>query len=176
MIIRDWIFQFLRMGLLALTQVLIISQFNLHNLVNPFIYPLFVLLMPVRMPQAAQLTMGFLMGFLVDVFMSTQGMHTMATLTMSYLRIIYLQRSLGFEQLNTIHQPDIANTGLRWFIFYSLILTFLHHFVLFFAEVFSFHEFFFTISKIIISTITSMLLMFCLHLLFFKIRNKDSKL
>lgn len=175
MIIKDWIIQIIRLILLVLTQAFIISQFNLHTLINPFVYPLFILLMPVRMHPAAQLTTGFVLGFCMDLFMSTQGMHILASVTMVYFRMLYLKRSLGFEQISTIYQPDMASTGLQWFILYSLLLTLTHHLVLFFAEAFTFHEFLFTLSKIFISSFTSVLLIFCLHLLFFKVRNKDSK-
>ncbi len=49
--------------------------------------------------------------------------------------------------------PRIYYFGLSWFASYAVVLTFLHHLVLFYVEVFHFQEFLSTFLRTILSTI-----------------------
>jgi hypothetical protein len=48
--------------------------------------------------------------------------------------------------------------GMSWFLTYAGGLVLLHHIILFFAESFKFSEFFFTLGKILFSSVITLLL------------------
>lgn len=172
--IRDIIIQFCRFMLLVLGQVFIVNNLKLHTYFNPFIYFLFVLLLPVSTPPAITLLCGFFQGFVMDMYMETGGMHAMATTLIAFIRIYYLRYTLSKEQMDKGIEPVIANTGSTWFFIYAAFMVFVHHIVLFFAESFGFSEFLTTLQSILLSGLVSLLLLVLLHMLFFRVSSKQA--
>jgi len=70
-----YIFRFI---ILVLLQIFIFSQIQFSNLINPYFYVLFVLLLPFDMPRSAMLLMAFFLGLTIDLFSNTLGMHAAA--------------------------------------------------------------------------------------------------
>jgi hypothetical protein len=127
-------------------------------------------MLPISIRPWLMLVVAFLVGQTMDLFMDSGGMHTMATVFMGYMRLFFVQATLSPEQLETIRQPDIASTSVRWFLFYAGLMIFFHHFLLFFAESFTFSEFWQTLQRIIISSFLGILLVMLCQFLFFKVR------
>jgi hypothetical protein len=99
---------------------------------------------------------GFLLGFTVDIFYDSMGLHALATVMMAYLRNYWLSAITpqgGYENNAT---ATIAANGLQWFLVYSLPLVFLHHLVLFFVEASGFTMFWYTMLKIVASLLFTM--------------------
>ena len=65
----------LRFVLLVLAQVLVINHIRLGGYVHPYIYLIFVMLLPINMPGWQLLFSGFGIGLVIDLFMGTPGMH-----------------------------------------------------------------------------------------------------
>ncbi|HBH47981.1 MAG TPA: rod shape-determining protein MreD, partial [Bacteroidales bacterium] len=80
----------IRFALVVLVQILIFNNIELGGYLNPYVYTLFILLLPFETPGWVVLISGFLLGFSVDIFSETLGMHTAATVFMAYLRPIAL--------------------------------------------------------------------------------------
>jgi len=145
----------IRFIILVLIQVLIFDNVMLNGFFNPYIYILFILLMPFETPRWLLLVSGFLMGLSIDLFSNTLGMHTAATVFIAFLRPWVLGILAPRDGYESDTQPRIHYYGLRWFAGYTLILTFLHHLTLFYIEVFQFHDFFSTFLRVILSTLLS---------------------
>src|SRR5687767_14536419 len=75
-----------RLILLALMQVLIFSNLNFSSFINPYVFPLFILLLPFETPRWLLMILGLLTGLLLDVFLGSVGMHAAAGLLTGYLR------------------------------------------------------------------------------------------
>jgi len=135
-----------------LAQVILVKNLVLFDTAFCFIYVAFLLLLPFEIGILVILLLGFITGFLVDVFYNSLGIHTAACVLMAYLRT-YLIRFLtprgGYEAGAKI---SLNSLGLRWFSSYCLVLIFIHHFTMFFLELGGFELFFFTLFKIITST------------------------
>lgn len=172
--IRIVLVQFSRAALLVLGQVFIINNLRLHTFFNPFVYFLFVLLMPASTPPVVAMLCGFFQGMAMDLLMENGGMHTLATTFIAYLRFFYLRYTLSKEQLDKGIEPIIANTGSSWFIIYAAIMVFAHHVVLFVAEAFGFSSLLFTLQSIFFSGLISLLLLLLLHMLFFRVNSKQT--
>lgn len=160
----------LRFAALVFVQVMILNNVHLHGLFNPYIYPLFILLLPFEMPTLLVLVVGFLCGLVIDFYSSSLGLHAAATTLMAFLRpqmISLLKPAAGYQPED---RPTISSMGFLWFLVYASVLVFIHHCAFFMMETFSFHQFLFVISKMAVSTVVSLVMIIALQYLFYKRR------
>lgn len=158
-----------RFFVVVLLQVLVLDNINLGGYMNPLFYIIFILLMPFETPKWMILAGGFLLGLSVDLFSNTLGMHTAATVFIAFTR----PWVLGIIAPRDGYEPDtfprIYYYGFRWFTIYTFILAFLHHTVLFYLEVFNFHDFLSTFLRIVISTfLTALIIVLSQYFIFRK--------
>lgn len=127
---------------LVLFQVLILQRVVLGedwlNFPAVFIYPLFILLLPLRTPHAFLVLLGFLTGLTVDIFYGTPGLHAAASTFCAYIRPSVLRMLEPRGGYNVNHSPTKYQYGFGWFMQYSSILLFLHLFFYFSADAFTF--------------------------------------
>jgi rod shape-determining protein MreD len=168
-IIRN-IFRFI---LLVLIQVLIIKNLELGRFINPFIYVLFIIMLPFETPKWLLLLSAFTLGITIDMFYDTAGMHAAACVAMAYVRPGILKLFSPRDGYETGTQPTIQYLGIPWFLSYSGILIVLHHLILFYIEIFRFSEFFPTLLRVLVSSLFSMLLIVFSQYLFN--RKKDQE-
>jgi rod shape-determining protein MreD len=157
----------LRFILLVFLQVLVFDNFHFNGYINPYIYVLFVLLLPFETPPWLLLISAFLIGFSIDLFSETMGMHTAASVFMAFCRPAILRMVSSSKDYEVGINPGIKDLGINWFLNYTLFLVFLHHLAYFYLEVFSFHEFFYTFSRVIISTLFTTLFIIIGQYLFY---------
>ncbi len=148
----------IRFLVLVLVQILIFNNIEVGGYLNPYVYVLFIILLPFETPAWIILFLGFLLGFTIDIFAETLGMHTASTVLISYLRPYILSFFAPRDGYESGSFPRIYYYGLPWFVKYSLIMVFTHHLMLFYLELFSFHDFFATFLRVILSTLFSTLL------------------
>jgi hypothetical protein len=148
----------IRFVLLLLLQVFIVNNLRIGSYINPYVYVVFVLLLPFSIPGWLLLILGFGMGLAVDWFMATPGLHAGATLFMAFLRPAIIRLVSGAQTPDADESPGISDKGKRWFITYSFTLVLLHHTVLFFLEAFSFYQLKDTIFRIGLSSLFTELL------------------
>lgn len=142
----------------VLIQVLVLNSVQLSGYINPFLYIVFILTLPVEFPKYLGLFLAFILGFTIDIFSGTIGLHIVATLFVAYIRPFLLRLMAprdGFE-FNAI--PGIRDMGLGWYLPYISIGVILHHAVLFYTEIFRFSEFFDTLGKVAISSLLTIVL------------------
>lgn len=158
----------IRFIVLIFLQVLILDHINFGGYINPYLYVYFILLLPFEVPGWLLLISSFALGFSIDIFSGTLGMHTAASVLMAFARPIIL-RSIGSNrEYESDMQPSIHDLGFRWFLTYSLILIFIHHLALFYIEVFRFSGFFNTLQRVIYSTVFTTILVIITQYLFYR--------
>lgn len=158
----------IRFFLLLFIQVLVVKNMELGRFILPFVYVLFILMLPFETPSWIVLILSFLLGLTIDVFYDTLGMHAAACVFMGFVRPTVLKIFSPREGYEFGMQPTIQYLGVPWFLSYTTILIFFHHFILFFSEVFRFSEFFSTLFRIILSTLATLLLVVLSQFLFYK--------
>lgn len=157
-----------RFVVLVFIQVAILNNIQINGFLNPYMYILFILLLPFETPSWLLLVLSFFLGLSVDIFSNTLGMHASASVFMAYLRpyiLNYLSVRDGYEQGTT---PSIQHYGFGWFFRYCMILVIAHHSFLFFIEVFSFTNVSETVVRIIFSTFFTLTLLITSQYLLFK--------
>jgi hypothetical protein len=150
----------IRFIVLALLQIIVFNNIGLYNMVNPYLYVLFILLLPLETPMYLLLTISFIMGLCIDIFSNTGGIHAGASTLVAFVRpliLLIITPRGGYE-----HQPvpNLRNMGIQWFLTYSTVLVLIHHLLLFQLEVFRINEFLITFTRSILSTIFTLLLIF----------------
>lgn len=153
--------------------MLIIKNIELGRFINPFIYVLFIIGLPFETPKWVLLFSGFVIGITIDMFYDTAGIHAAACVFIAYVRPGILKLFSPRDGYEFGTQPTIQYLGVPWFLSYSAILILLHHLVLFYVEIFRFSEFFSTFFRVIISTISTLILIVISQYLFN--RKKDQE-
>jgi rod shape-determining protein MreD len=158
----------IRFIILVGVQILVIKNIELGRFINPFIYVLFIIVLPFETPKWALLLSGFLIGITIDMFYDTAGMHAAACVFIAYIRPGVLKLFSPRDGYEFGTQPTIQYLGVPWFLSYSGILIVLHHFVLFYIEVFRFSEFFSTLFRVIMSSLFTIILVVISQYLFYR--------
>jgi rod shape-determining protein MreD len=165
--IRIWIKYTLMFVLVVLVQVLLLNQVQLSGYLNPYFYVLFILLLPVSTPRYAVLLLAFLVGFTIDIFSDTLGLHSASTVLLGYFRTP-IAGLLSARESDQSDYPGLKQTGLRWFILYISILVLIHHFFLFYLEVFTFARFFHTLIRAVFSSVFTVFIIVLSQFLVFR--------
>ena len=64
----------IRFVVLVLIQVVVLNNVQLSGYINPFLYVLFIVLLPLEVPRWLSLLLAFVLGLAVDIFTDTVGM------------------------------------------------------------------------------------------------------
>jgi rod shape-determining protein MreD len=158
----------IRFLLLIATQVFLLKNIGYYNLSIPYLYILFILILPFGIPNGLLFLLAFFTGLTIDIFYDTLGLNAAACTVMAFVRIIFINLTVQRDGFDNEPEPSLGIMGFRWFIFYAFILTFSHHFILFTFESFKFTEFGYTLIRVILSTIFTVLLMLITEFAFFR--------
>ena len=158
-----------RFVFLILLQVWVLNNIQFSGFINPYLYVLFILLLPFETPGWFVLILSFFLGLSVDMFTDTIGMHASASVFMGFVRSFVLQSISPRDGYEKGTFPRVHYYGIVWFIKYTLLLVFLHHLFLFTIEVFNFNTFHFVLMRTFLSTIfTSILILLSQFIIFRK--------
>lgn len=148
-----------RLIALMLVQVLVLDHLDVANgLLVPYLYVLFLLLLPFELPSAALLLIGAATGALMDLFSSTPGMHMSASVLMMFARIRVVRLLAPREGYEYGMTPSLASMGLIWFITYGGFLILVHHLWLFGVEVYRWDGLISAFGRAVLSTVFTLAL------------------
>lgn len=149
-----------------LYQVLILKNIVLFNTAFCFLYVAYLFFLPVEANPLFLMFAGFLMGFAIDIFYDSLGLHAFSCVLVMYVRNYWLSLITPQGGYDSSATPSIAINGMQWFLVYTFPLVFLHHSVLFFVEAGGFGMFWFTLWKIITSTLFTTIVTVAVQFLF----------
>ena len=137
-------------------QVLILNNINFLGYINPYLYVLFILLYPFNGNQSIFLILSFLLGFSIDLFEDSGGVHAAACVVIAFIRPNLLRFSFGISYDHQNLRLSTTPFGARLsYIFISIII---HHFILFFLEMFSLSHIIIVLKKTLFSGIFSVVM------------------
>ena len=151
-----------RASVLILIQVLVLKRIAFEwgdfAFIHFIVYPLVVMLLPVKTARSLVLIIGFLIGLCIDMFYDSPGIHACALLTAAYVRPMILSALEPYEGYSSDVSPTSQSMGFTWFLLYASIFMGIHLLVYFSVEAFSFVFIFEIILNTIFSFIASLLL------------------
>jgi len=95
---------------LVLVQVLVLNNIHFMGYINPYIYILFILLLPVRFSRHFTLILAFVLGLIIDAFSNTYGMHAFSTVLIAFLRPFAVNLFANIEE-DTNPTPSFNSFG-----------------------------------------------------------------
>jgi len=146
-----------RFVLLVLFQVLVLNNIQFLGYINPYLYILFILALPVQIPRWFLLVLAFILGMTIDIFSNTIGMHAFATVLVAFFRDGIIKLFTNIEEGNN-PTPSFYTFGVSSYIKYVVLMVIIHHTTLFLLEAFSFSHFWIMLAKILLSSMVTILL------------------
>ncbi len=137
---------------LVFLQVLVLNNVLLGSYLNPQVYVLFILILPVAIKGWFLLLISFVLGLSVDAFSDSLAIHAASSVFMAFCRPAVIRLVAGRIPDDGPLVPTISGFGGFTIIFYSLILIFLHHSLLFFLEIFRTDELMQTLTRIVLNS------------------------
>ena len=147
----------IRFFILILVQVFILDKIPpLHQFIVPYLYFIYILWLPYKIPRLSLTLLGFVYGLCLDFFTKTPGLHAAACTLIAYLRpfminILMSKEDPGFSYI----APAPSSMGWTPYIVYVLVLSFIHNFWYF-------------LGKVVATTGVSFLLIMITEILFYR--------
>jgi rod shape-determining protein MreD len=165
---RVLIINLLRFLVLVFIQVFLLKNISLYNLSIPYLYILFVLLLPFEIPNLLLFVLSFVLGLTIDAFYDTPGLHAASCVVLAFVRILFISVTVQKDGFDNEPEPTLGNMGFRWFATYTILLTLAHHFFLFNLEVFRLSEIQYTLVRFLLSSVFTVFLILISSFLFFR--------
>ncbi|MES2829633.1 MAG: rod shape-determining protein MreD [Bacteroidota bacterium] len=160
------IINIVRWLILLLFQILLLRNLSFYNLSTPFIYVLFLMLLPFSTPNLLLYLIAFITGLTLDAFYDTLGVHTAACIVLVFVRILFISVSVSRDNFDE-PEPTLGNMGFKWFSLYAVLCIFSHHIVLFFLETFRITEFNYTIVRSLLSSVFTLFMVLLIEFIFY---------
>ena len=150
-------------------QAMFLNHINFLNFVNPYLYIFLIIYFPLKTNRSIFILAAFFMGFAIDFFSDTHGIHAAASLCIAYFRTYYLKIFFGIAYQHQV--VKFKHLEFKQNFFYLITMIFTHHLILFSLEVFSINH----LDIIIKKTISSLIFSFILVIIFFEFFIKKRK-
>lgn len=144
-----------RFLVVILFQILVMDNVMINGYMVPYVYLVFIILMPFETPRWIILVSAFILGLGIDLHEHTLGMHTAASVLAAYSRPYILNLLSPRDGYEPETFPRIHYYGFLWFLKYTVLIVFIHHLLLFYLEVFQLQDFLSTLLRVILSSILS---------------------
>jgi hypothetical protein len=118
-----------------------------------FIYLWAIIKAPIETPPVYLILGGFVLGWLLDTFYNTHGMHAFSTVLVAWLRPTFfkiLTPANGYDERSSISLDEMK---WMWFYPYLALMLFTHHLVLFLLEASDASLFGLSLLKALLSTL-----------------------
>lgn len=128
----DYLYEVLLFAVLIVLQVLVFNQISVFGLATPFLYIYFLLKLPMGRNVFFVIIMGFLMGFIIDIFLNTPGINAAAITIIATLRRPLLRLFFTKDESED-YVPSIYITPVP-FVKLAIAMVVLHQTVLYSLE------------------------------------------
>ena len=96
-----------------------------------FAYIGYLLAYPLDFPRFPYLLIAFFIGITIDTFYDSAGIHAASCVFMAYMRKRVVKAFSPTGGYESGANPNLMDMGPNWYITYTVLLAFMHHFVLF---------------------------------------------
>ena len=122
-----------RLLLIFALQVLLFDHLHIGSWGLVMMYILFLINLPARIPRWAEMIIGFMVGMMMDVWHASLGIHIAACVALTFVRPLLLNNTV--QDVERIKDNlSSQNIGRAEYIKCAVILTVLHHFIVFSLE------------------------------------------
>jgi len=157
----------IRFVLFLVIQIVILNEIPpLHQFITPYVYFAFILWLPFGTNRITLTLLGFFLGYCLDIFTNTPGLHAAAASLIGFIRPTLFNLIIAREYAEEENkEPSISTIGVGPYFVCVLILTFVHHFYLVLLEWLQFGNFTYFIGKVLATSLMSISLLFLMELI-----------
>jgi len=123
----------------VLLQALVLNQILFSAYINPFLYVILIISLPLKTPKWFLLIYAFLLGFFIDLFSGSLGFHSTATILIAFFKPFISKITIPHNILGDTDEITLKKIGNKAFITFSLFLILIHNSCLFIIEHLSFN-------------------------------------
>lgn len=153
----EWSKHFIRFVVLMLIQVLILNNLQFLGICHPYIFIMFLIMMPITFPQSLDMLLGVGCGLIMDAFCNSLGVHMAACVLITFLRRPMISNLvMDVDRLNS--EINSRTIGLIGFLKYAIVLILLYHTMVVLLSAWSFIHIGLNFLQIILSSLVSGLL------------------
>jgi rod shape-determining protein MreD len=153
-------------------QIFLFNNLQLRGMLNSFVAPciyiFYILILPLNVSRVNLLLTAFALGLSVDLLSGTLGLNAAACVLVGFIRPLVARTFVSKENHDQGQRPSIYVLGISRFAFYAFILTFTFHLVLFFLEIFTLYQAYFTLLRTLLSSAVAVVIMIILEIFFEK--------
>ncbi len=134
----------------------------------PLIFPVLILLLPILSNYYVMMLYAVVIGFLLDMFSNTPGLHAASLVLLAYLRPKLLR--LFFQQEKkklSWARPTMYRLGFMPFVFYISASILIHHFFFFMLQEWSLSNILLILYKTIVSGVLSVMMILIGQFIFY---------
>lgn len=157
----------LRAIIFILVQVILFNKLTLFDIARPFPYLIVILYLPIRLPRWQGLFSAFAIGFVIDIFNYTHGIHASAMLLICFLRDFYLHAILGVTEEEAGKEPHINTLGPSTFLLYLLGMVFVHHLSIAILDELDFSKILIILVRTFVNSFFTILVLLVIEIIFF---------
>ena len=115
----------------VIIQVLILNEILFFTYINPFLYIILIITLPLSTPKWSLLFYAFFVGFIIDLFSDSIGFHSTALVFMAFMKPLISKITIPHNILSETDKITLEKIGPKSFITFTSILTIIHHLLLF---------------------------------------------
>lgn len=154
----EWIKEIGRLLLLMALQVLLFDHLHITIWGFPMVYILFLLNLSPRLLKWAELLIGCSVGLLMDVWYSSLGIHMAACVAIAFIRPMLLDNML--QDIERIKDHVMGRTiGTAEYAKCVVLLTVIHHFIVFALEAWSWSQWWIVLLQTLISSTMTIIIL-----------------
>jgi len=120
--------------LFVLLQVLVLNEILFSAYINPFLYVMLIISLPLKTPKWFLLSYAFLLGFSIDIFSGSLGFHSTATVLIAFIKPFISKITIPHNILGDSDEITLQKTGNKSYITFSIFLILIHNSCLFITE------------------------------------------
>lgn len=140
-----------RLLLIFVLQVLLFDHLHIGSWGIVMMYILFLINLPIRIPRWAEMLIGLLVGIMMDVWHSSLGIHIAACVALSFVRPLLLNNAI--QDIERIKDNiSVQTIGRIEYTKCAVVLTVLHHFIVFSLETWNIQFWWIVILQTLISS------------------------
>lgn len=146
-----------RLLLIFALQVLLFDHLHIGSWGLVMMYILFLINLPARIPRWAEMIIGFMVGMMMDVWHASIGIHIAACVALTFVRPLLLNNTV--QDVERIKDNlSSQNIGRAEYIKCAVILTVLHHFIVFSLETWNIQFWWMVLLQTLISSVMTLVI------------------
>ncbi len=146
-----------RLLLIFALQVLLFDHLHIGSWGLVMMYILFLINLPARIPRWAEMIIGFMVGMMMDVWHASLGIHIAACVALTFVRPLLLNNTV--QDVERIKDNlSSQNIGRAEYIKCAVILTVLHHFIVFSLETWNIQLWWMVLLQTLISSVMTLVI------------------